>query len=561
MGFMEVDMNKIKISYDNNEYEINEGITYKAFLENYLNINPYDIALCRLNGEYYELFKPIEEDGSMELIYFCSSKSSIGYKIYNRTLQFIFIKASLDLFPNSVITIEHSIGEGVFGEIHKEIALNEEDLKKIKERMLEIISQDIPIKKIRMKRKEAIKVFEGYGMEDKVSLLNHVSFEDVSLYELDGRYDYFYGQMAFSTGVIKAFDLMYYDPGFILRAPKKDNLDVISDFKENRKLSQIFMESEKWLNIIGVGEVGSLNDKVENLELRDLIMVSEALHEKKIAEIADMIHERKETKVVLIAGPSSSGKTTFANRLYIKLRVNGYMPIPISLDDYFVDREHTPKDENGEYDFESVYSLDLELFNSHLSRLLEGEEIEIPSFNFRKGTREWLGNKLKLPNNGIILIEGIHGLNPILTNSILDKQKFKIYISALTQLNLDNHNRIATTDIRRVRRIVRDFLSRGYGAEETLKMWPSIRRGEEKNIFVFQEEADVMFNSTLVYELCVLKKYALDELEKIKPDSKVYLLASRLKAFLGFFKELDKEYVPTNSILREFIGGSDFYKY
>ena len=561
MGFMEVDMNKIKISYDNNEYEINKGITYKIFLENYLNINPYDIALCRLNGEYHELFKPIEEDGSIELIYFCSSKSSIGYKIYNRTLQFIFIKASLDLFPNSVITIEHSIGEGVFGEIHKEIALNEEDLNKIKERMLELINHDITINKIKMKRKEAIKIFEGYGMEDKVSLLKHVSFEDVSLYELDGRYDYFYGQMAFSTGVIKAFDLMYYDPGFILRSPKKDNLNVISDFKENRKLSQIFMESEKWLNIIGVGEVGSLNDKVENLELRDLIMVSEALHEKKIAEIADMIHERKETKVVLIAGPSSSGKTTFANRLSIQLRVNGYMPIPISLDDYFVDREHTPKDENGEYDFESVYSLDLELFNSHLSRLLEGEEIEIPSFNFRKGTREWVGNKLKLPNNGIILIEGIHGLNPILTNSILDKQKFKIYISALTQLNLDNHNRIATTDIRRVRRIVRDFLSRGYGAEETLKMWPSIRRGEEKNIFVFQEEADVMFNSTLVYELCVLKKYALDELEKIKPDSKVYLLASRLKAFLGFFKELDKEYVPTNSILREFIGGSDFYKY
>ncbi|MDV4152372.1 nucleoside kinase [Clostridium sp. AL.422] len=554
-------MNKIKISYDNNEYEVNKGITYKEFLENHLNINPYDIALCRLNGEYYELFKPLEEDGSIELIYFCSSKSSIGYKIYNRTLQFIFIKASLDVFPDSVITIEHSVGEGVFGEIHKEVALNTEDLKQIKERMLEIINSDLPIKKIKMKRSEAIEIFKGYGMEDKVSLLNHVSFEDVSLYELDGRYDYFYGQMAFSTGVIKAFDLMYYDPGFILMSPKRDDLNVISDFKENRKLSQIFMESERWLNIIGVGEVGSLNYKVENHELRDLIMVSEALHEKKIAQIADMISERKETKVVLIAGPSSSGKTTFANRLSIQLRVNGYIPVPISLDDYFVDREHTPKDENGEYDFESIYSLDLELFNSHLSSLLKGEEVEIPSFNFRAGAREWVGNKLKLPNNGIILIEGIHGLNPILTNSILDKHKFKIYISALTQLNLDNHNRIATTDIRRVRRIVRDYLSRGYGAEQTLKMWPSIRRGEEKNIFVFQEEADVMFNSTLVYELCVLKKYALEELDKIKPDSKVYLLASRLKAFLGFFKELDKDFVPTNSILREFIGGSAFYKY
>ncbi|WP_294364583.1 nucleoside kinase [uncultured Clostridium sp.] len=554
-------MKKIKIIYDNHKYEVEDGISYKVFLKDYLNINPYDIALCRLNGEYYELFKPVNEDGSLELVYLCSTKSSIGYKIYNRTLQFIFIKASLDLFPNSVITIEHSIGEGVFGEIHKEEVLNEEDLKKIKERMIELINSDIPINKIKMKREEAIEIFNGYGMEDKVELLNHVSFEEVSLYELDGRYDYFYGQMAFSTGVIKAFDLIYYDPGFVLMSPKKENLEEISEFKENRKLSQIFMESEKWLNIIGVGEVGSLNTKVENHELRDLIMVSEALHEKKIAQIADMISERKETKVVLIAGPSSSGKTTFANRLSIQLRVNGYIPIPISLDDYFVDREHTPKDENGEYDFESIYSLDLELFNSHLSSLLNGEEVEIPSFNFRTGAREWSGKNLKLPNNGIILIEGIHGLNPILTKSISDKQKFKIYISALTQLNLDNHNRIATTDIRRVRRIVRDYLSRGYGAEETLKMWPSIKRGESKNIFVFQEEADVMFNSTLVYELCVLKKYALQELDKIKPESKVYLLATRLKAFLGFFKEIDKDLVPTNSILREFIGGSDFYKY
>lgn len=554
-------MKKIKIIYDNHKYEVEDSISYKVFLKDYLNINPYDIALCRLNGEYYELFKPVNEDGSLELVYLCSTKSSIGYKIYNRTLQFIFIKASLDLFPNSVITIEHSIGEGVFGEIHKEEVLNEEDLKKIKERMIELINSDIPINKIKMKREEAIEIFNGYGMEDKVELLNHVSFEEVSLYELDGRYDYFYGQMAFSTGVIKAFDLIYYDPGFVLMSPKKENLEEISEFKENRKLSQIFMESEKWLNIIGVGEVGSLNTKVENHELRDLIMVSEALHEKKIAQIADMISERKETKVVLIAGPSSSGKTTFANRLSIQLRVNGYIPIPISLDDYFVDREHTPKDENGEYDFESIYSLDLELFNSHLSSLLNGEEVEIPSFNFRTGAREWSGKNLKLPNNGIILIEGIHGLNPILTKSISDKQKFKIYISALTQLNLDNHNRIATTDIRRVRRIVRDYLSRGYGAEETLKMWPSIKRGESKNIFVFQEEADVMFNSTLVYELCVLKKYALQELDKIKPESKVYLLATRLKAFLGFFKEIDKDLVPTNSILREFIGGSDFYKY
>lgn len=551
-------MSVFKIKYQGKEYDVQEGITYKEFIDTSLNINSTDVALCRLNRKYHELFKDIDNNGEIELIMF---DSPIGYKIYTRTLQFIFIKATLDLFDNSVITIEHSIGEGVFGELHKEEALSSEDIDKIKLRMKEIIEKDLPINKIKVKIEKAIEIFKEYGMDDKVSLLNQVSFENVNLYELDGRYDYFYGQMAYSTGVIKAFDLMYYDPGFVLRYPKKDDLNVVSNFKENRKLSQIFMETERWLNILGVGEVGSLNDKVKNKEFRDLVMVSEALHEKKIAQIADMINERKETKVVLIAGPSSSGKTTFANRLSVQLRVNGHVPIPISLDDYFVDREHTPKDENGEYDFESVYSLDLELFNSNLSALLKGEEVEIPSFNFKKGEREWVGHKLTLPSNGILLIEGIHGLNPILTSSILDKQKFKIYISALTQLNLDNHNRIATTDIRRVRRIVRDYLSRGYGAEETLKMWPSIRRGEERNIFVFQEEADVMFNSTLVYELCVLKRYALEELDKISPDSSVYLEASRLKSFLGFFKEIDKDYVPMNSILREFIGGSVFYKY
>lgn len=551
-------MSVFKIKYQGKEYDVQEGITYKEFIDTSLNINSTDVALCRVNRKYHELFKDIDSNGEIELIMF---DSPIGYKIYTRTLQFIFIKATLDLFDNSVITIEHSIGEGVFGELHKEEALSSEDIDKIKLRMKEIIEKDLPINKIKVKIEKAIEIFKEYGMDDKVSLLNQVSFENVNLYELDGRYDYFYGQMAYSTGVIKAFDLMYYDPGFVLRYPKKDDLNVVSNFKENRKLSQIFMETERWLNILGVGEVGSLNDKVKNKEFRDLVMVSEALHEKKIAQIADMINERKETKVVLIAGPSSSGKTTFANRLSVQLRVNGHVPIPISLDDYFVDREHTPKDENGEYDFESVYSLDLELFNSNLSALLKGEEVEIPSFNFKKGEREWVGHKLTLPSNGILLIEGIHGLNPILTSSILDKQKFKIYISALTQLNLDNHNRIATTDIRRVRRIVRDYLSRGYGAEETLKMWPSIRRGEERNIFVFQEEADVMFNSTLVYELCVLKRYALEELDKISPDSSVYLEASRLKSFLGFFKEIDKDYVPMNSILREFIGGSVFYKY
>lgn len=551
-------MRIFNIKYKNNEYKVKEGTRFIEFIKNNLKLDTKNIALCRLNREYEEIIKPITKSGNIGLIKF---DNPIGYKIYTRTLQFIFVTAALEIFGDSTITIEYSLSGGVYGEIHKDSELTQEDILKIKEKMIDIINRDVEIKKVKVKREDAIKIFKGYGMEDKVSLLEHVNFDVVNLYELEGRYDYFYGQMAYSTGIIKAFDLMYYKPGFIIRYPENLDLDKLKEFNEVKKLSQIFRETEKWLNIIGIANVGSLNNKVVNSEFRDLIMVSEALHEKKIAQIADMIDEKVDTKLVLISGPTSSGKTTFANRLSVQLRVNGHIPIPISLDDYFLDRDKTPKDENGEYDFESIHSLDLKLFNKHLTSLLEGEEVEIPTYNFKKGIREWLGHKIKLPGKGILVIEGIHALNPILTDSVDEKNKFKVYISALTQLNLDNHNRISTTDIRRVRRIVRDFLSRGYGAEDTLKMWPSIRRGEEKNIFVYQEEADVMFNSTLVYELCVLKKYALQELNKIQEDSPVYLEASRLKDFLGFFKEIDIDLVANNSILREFIGGSIFYKY
>jgi uridine kinase len=388
-----------------------------------------------------------------------------------------------------------------------------------------------------------------------------MDFEEVYLYELDGRYDYFYGQMAYSTGIIKSFDLVKYAHGFVLRNPKEDNINELPEFKEQKSLASIFYETEQWLRILGIGEVGSLNEKVINKELKDVILVSEALHEKKIANIADDIFNRKDVKIALIAGPSSSGKTTFANRLGIQLRVNGLVPISISLDDYFLDRENTPKDEEGNYNFESIHALDLKLFNENLKDLLEGKEVEIPSFNFKTGEREWNRRNMKLPENGVIIIEGIHGLNPMLTSEINSKNKFKIYISALTQLNIDNHNRIATTDVRKIRRIVRDYLSRGYGAEETLNMWKSIKKGEKEYIFIYQEEADIMFNSTLVYELSVLKSYALKELNKIKPGSPVYSEASRLKSFLNFFREIDFNDVPENSILREFIGGSCFYKY
>lgn len=552
-------MEKLSLNLSNGKsIEVEKGtILFDIFKENYKE-QELPIVLAKVNEKYLEFTRGLEESGSFQII---DIRANLGMKTYVRTLQFVLINAVLELFPKAQITIEHALSKGLFGEIHKDSPLNISEIEAIKAKMREIIKKDIPIKKLSVTKSEAEKIFSKYKMDDKLRLLKYVNAETVKLYELNGRYDYFYGSMAFSTGVLKYFDLVYYEPGFILRYPTESNPNEIPKFIEYKKLDKIFYETEKWGNILGVGDVGSLNEKVHSGEIRNIIHVAEALQEKKIAYIADMISDRTETKLVLVAGPSSSGKTTFARRLAIQLRVNGFIPIPISLDDYFVDRENTPKDENGEYDFESIYALDLELFNEHLKELLKDNEVMLPTFNFKTGKREWKEEKFKLPPNGILIVEGIHGLNEMLTTSIPKENKFKIYISALTQLNLDNHNRIATTDNRIIRRMVRDYLSRGYGAEQTLKMWPSVRRGEEKNIFVFQEEADVMFNSALVYELCVLKKYALLELKKITYDSPVYYEALRLKSFLNFFEEVDMKHVPENSILREFIGGSVFYEY
>lgn len=552
-------MTKFKLNLSNGkEIFVEKGTILNSIVEENYQKSDLPIVLAKINGKLFELTAPLEEEGVFEPV---DISTNIGARVYARTLQFILIKAVRDLFPESHMTIEHSLSRGLFGEIHNGVPITKEDLNKISDRMRQIIASNIPIKKLAVSKKEAINIFSSYKMKDKTTLLNQISSNSVKLYELDGIYDYFYGAMAFSTGICKLFDLMYYEPGFLLRFPNEWDTNKIPELVEQKKLANIFYETEKWGNILDVGDVGALNEKVLDGEIIDIIRVNEALHEKKIAYIADMIYDRKDVKIVLIAGPSSSGKTTFARRLGIQLRVNGLVPIPISLDDYFVDREKTPRDENGEYDFESIYALDLQLFNRNLEQLLRGEEVEIPEFNFKKGAREWSGNRMRLPENGILIIEGIHGLNEMLTSAIPKENKFKIYISALTQLNLDDHNRIATTDVRIIRRIVRDYLSRGYGGEQTLKMWPSIKRGEEKNIFVFQEEADVMFNSTLVYELCVLKKFALEEISKVDPAGPVNYEALRLKSFLNFFKDVDTKLVPENSILREFIGGSCFYKY
>ncbi len=411
----------------------------------------------------------------------------------------------------------------------------------------------------RLPTSAAIKLFAGTGHPEKAKLLKMLNRETVSIYYCEEVYDYFYSSLVPSTGYLKVFGLKYYPPGFILRFPARENPRELPAFVDQPKLARIFGEAEQWGKILNCGYVSTLNDYIEENSVKDIIRVAEALHEKKIAQIADYIAEhRREVRIILVAGPSSSGKTTFAERLSVQLRVNGVRPVPISLDDYFVDRAYTPRDEQGNYDFEDIEALDLELFNKHLTELLAGREVVLPAYNFMTGEREYRGRKIRIKADQPLIIEGIHGLNERLTQAIDKERKVKIYISALTQLSIDNHNRIPTTDTRLIRRIVRDSQFRNNNAGKTLQIWPSVRRGEERNIFPFQEEADIMFNSALIYELAVLKKYAEPLLEQVPPDSQVYPEARRLLKFLAFFRLGDETEVPTNSILREFIGNSCF---
>ncbi|PRR70308.1 nucleoside kinase [Neomoorella humiferrea] len=517
---------------------------------------PGEPLLALVKGEEVELTERLHDDVILVPI---TLKDPQGAAAYLRGLSFLLIKAVKDIFPEAGVTIEHSLGKGIYGEIHYTRKINERDIAVIKERMQQIVTADEKIERIEVKKEEAVRIFTLQGMTDKLRLLKYINLPRINLYRCGDLYDYFYGPMVPSMGYLKVFDLLYYDPGFILMYPQAGDPFHIPPFHDLPKLARIFKEAEEWANILDVGDVGALNDKVVSGEINEIILVNEGLHEKKIANIADMIYAGKDKiKIVLIAGPSSSGKTTFARRLSIQLRVLGLKPYPLSLDDYFVDREHTPKDESGNYDFESIRALDLELFNQHLAALLNGEEVEIPRFNFRTGLREWIGRKYKMEKDSVLVIEGIHGLNEILTSSVPRENKYKIYISALTQLNIDNHNRIPTTDSRLMRRIVRDYLYRGRDAATTILTWPQVRAGEEKNIFPYQEEADIMFNSALVYEMCILKKYAAPLLREIPVSSPAYLEAKRLLTFLSYFLEAEENAIPNNSIIREFIGGSCF---
>jgi uridine kinase len=550
--------NSIKVSLPYGpDVIINKGISLLELSEGYKEGHKSIIVAARVNNDIKELNFQLNEDCKVEFI---DLTNDDGIRIYKRSLYFILIKAVHDLFPDRRVVINHSISKGLYCEVKGKDELTQNDVNELEQHMSKLVEARIPFVKRVIPIEEAKDIFVKSGREDRFHAIEHRKKPLVTIYNCDGLDDYFYGYMVPDTGYIKVFSLKYYSPGLIIMFPDKSNPKRLPEFKEQKKLFNIFNEYTRWGYILGVENVGALNDIIKEEEISNLIRVSEALQEKKIAQIADMITNGEYKKrVIMISGPSSSGKTTFAHRLAIQLRVNGLKPMTISLDDYFVNREQTPKDETGDYDYEALEAIDVRLFNQHLADLICGTEVELPVFNFPMGCRESFGRKLKISDANILVIEGIHGLNEKLTASISKEDKFKIYVSALTSMNIDDHNRIPSTDTRLIRRIVRDFQFRGCSAINTLKRWPSVRRGEEKNIFPFQEEADIMFNSSLVYELGVLKTYAEPLLMEIDSSNTEYSEARRLIEFLSYFLPIDSKVIVNNSIIREFIGGSCFY--
>ena len=511
---------------------------------------------ARINNQIYNLDTPVEDGMEIEFLH---TRDLDAYRLYARTISDLFIAACKELSPNAQLSIEHFLGPGLYVKLKKPYSIKFTQLKEIEGKMWEIINRDYRIERKFYTKEEVMKIFEEEGYLDKVRLFKYLDKERVSIYKINGHIDFYHGYLAPSTGYIDEFKLKYYYPGALILFPSKKNNYDINVFKEPKKLAKIFEECSRWLDILDLAHVGSLNEMIVNGQITEVIKIAEAFHEKKISQIADEFCANSDNNIILIAGPSSSGKTTFAQRLAIQLRVNGKRPIAISLDDYFVNREDTPRNPDGSYDFEALEAIDLELLNSDLLKLLEGQSVELPKFNFITGKREKSGRVITVDENHPIIIEGIHGLNPKLTYEIPEKHKFKIYISALTQLNLDSHNRIATTDTRLIRRIVRDAKFRGNSPLRTFELWKGVSAGEEKNIFPYQEEADVMFNSALVYEMAVLKKYIVPLLEEIDNSSIYYSEARKLLRFLEYFLEIeDERIIPTNSILREFIGGASF---
>lgn len=553
---MEKTICRLKVQGEEKEYPA--GTTFEEVAEPY-QTEENVIVLAKIGTKLYELHKEVPEEGEVS---FLTTTSKIGSQTYKRSVTLLLLKAIYDLYGREKIKevkVLFSVEKGYYCTVDGDVELDENFISGVKARMLELVDKNLPIKKRTIGTDEAIALFHKHGMYDKERLFHYRRVSKVNLYSIGNFEDYYYGYMASNTGILKYFDLFLYDEGFVLQLPSAKEPRVIPERKVQKKLFTIQKESTAWGDMLGTDNVGALNDYVSAGNANELILVQEALVEKKIAEIAEEISIRPSKKLVMIAGPSSSGKTTFSHRLSIQLRAHGLKPHPIPVDDYFLDREKTPRDENGDYNFECLEAIDVEQFNKDMNALLAGETVELPTFNFKTGKREYKGNYKTLAKDDILVIEGIHCLNDKLSYTLPRENKFKIYISALTQLNVDEHNRISTTDGRLIRRMVRDARTRGVDAKSTIARWPSVRRGEEENIFPYQEEADVMFNSAMIYELAVLKQYAEPLLFGIGKEEPEYVEAKRLLKFLDYFVPISSENIPINSILREFIGGGCFH--
>lgn len=530
-----------------------ESDTLEAVADRFKDYYEDDIILGIVNGRLRELNKKIKSDSELS---FVTTADRDGRRTYRRSVVLLLQRAIYDVYGSMTqLHVMHSLGEGYYCQLEKSVT--EHDIDRIVCSMYSFVEKDLPITKHSAKTQYAEQLFKEKGQHDKERLLHYRRSSRVNLYELDGVVDYFYGFMAPSTGMLKYFDIVPYESGFVLLFPGANSRSV-EPLVTSNKLFHTLDDSREWSKMLGIGTIGSLNDAIAAGRGQEIMLLQEALMEQKIGNLAAQIASDDKKKFVMIAGPSSSGKTSFANRLSIQLIAKGRKPHPLSLDDYYVDREFCPKNPDGSFDFECLESIDIKLFNEDMNRLLKGEAVDMPSFNFKTGKREYRGRKLTLGADDILVIEGIHGLNDRLSQLIPPEHKFKIYISALTQLNIDEHNPLSTTDERLIRRIVRDARTRGTNAMETIAMWPSVRKGERENIFPFQEQADVMFNSALVYELAVLKVYAEPLLFGIERDCPEYLEAKRLLKLLDYFLPMPADGIPNNSLLREFVGGSCF---
>ena len=552
-------MLQIYCKNNNSTREFPEGSSLLDIYNGFNLTMPYGPVSAKVNNKVESLDFRVYYNKDIE---FLDITSSSGMRTYVRSLFFILVKAVEELYPQGSISLEHPISKGYFCKLHIDRTIGLDDVQRIKQKMQEIIAADIPYTRTECHTEKVVRLFEERGMPDKARLLDTYGQLYSYYYQLGDTVDCYYSSLVPSTGYIHLFDIVKYYDGLLLRIPNRENPTKLEEVVKQEKMLEVFQEYHRWNQILGISTVGDLNVACNHGHATDLINVSEALQEKKIAQIADEITHRnqdgKRVKLVLISGPSSSGKTTFSKRLSIQLMTNGLKPYPISLDDYFVNRNDTPLDENGKHDFESLYAVDLPFFEEQLSTLLNGGEVELPRYNFTTGKREMSGKKLRIDEHMILIIEGIHALNPALTPHIPNENKYKVYVSALTTILLDNHNYIPTTDNRLLRRIIRDYKYRNYSAEETIARWPSVREGEEKWIFPYQENADAMFNSALLFELAVLKDYVEPVLRKVPNRCPEYSEAHRLLRFLNYFVSVQDKELPPTSLLREFLGGSSF---